>query len=85
MKTNRWNNYKSILTPKNDKVAMTNDIPLKSFEEEDIIFIIAMTVNKSLRQPVKVARIDLSENCFTRQQLFVAWFRMSSPSRFSHH
>ncbi|KAF0702848.1 ATP-dependent DNA helicase RRM3-like [Aphis craccivora] len=38
-----------------------------------------MTINKSQEQSLKIAGIDLSENCFTHGQFYVACFRVSSP------
>lgn len=40
----------------------------------------AMTINKSQGQSLKVAGIDLSEDCFSHGQFYVACSRVSSPS-----
>ncbi|XP_077275103.1 ATP-dependent DNA helicase PIF6-like [Temnothorax americanus] len=40
----------------------------------------AMTINKSQGQSLKVAGIDLSEDCFSHGQFYVACSRVSSPN-----
>eukprot|EP00102_Acyrthosiphon_pisum_P013772 XP_008183482.1 PREDICTED: ATP-dependent DNA helicase pif1-like [Acyrthosiphon pisum] len=40
----------------------------------------AMTINKSQRQSLKIAGIDLSDDCFTHGQFYVGCSRVSSPT-----
>ncbi|KAF0767637.1 ATP-dependent DNA helicase RRM3-like, partial [Aphis craccivora] len=40
----------------------------------------AMTINKSQGQSLKIAGIDLSDDCFTHGQFYVACSRVSSPT-----
>lgn len=65
----------SIFIPQRPIITFRLSIPI----QENAISYFAITLNKSQGQTLKIAGIDVREDCFLHRQLYVACSRVSMP------